>query len=91
MLIIDEIYTASRVECVGGKLIGVTEDGNLSKTILAFMIQSLHGKYRDVVKLVPVENLTTDVLLAHFNAIISSLSDVFFVIAISVDNHVINR
>jgi len=91
VLIIDEIYTASRVECSGGKLIGVTDEGRLSKTVLAFMLQSLCGKYKDVVKLVPVANLTTDILFQNFNAVMSSLSSVYFVIAVSVDNHVVNR
>ena len=91
VLIIDEIYTASRVECTGGKLIGVTDEGRLSKTVLAFMLQSICGKYKDVVKLVPVENLSTDILFQNFNAVMSSLSSVYFVIAVSLDNHVVNR
>ena len=91
LLIIDEIYVASRIELVDGRLVGVTDNGGVSKTVLVFMVQSIRSKYKDVVKVVPVDTLTTDLLLEQFHSVLQSISDIFHVFAISVDNHVVNR
>lgn len=44
-LIIDEVYTAQRVEYSNGSFLGLTDDGNPSKTVLAFMVQSTCSRY----------------------------------------------
>ena len=61
-LMVDEVYTVQRIEYTNGAFVGVTEDGSPAKTVLAFMVQSLHGKYKDVVCLVPVNRLDTVLL-----------------------------
>ena len=55
---IDEIYTAARIEYHQGEFTGFTDDGKVAKTVLAFMIESITSKFRDVVKLIPVDGLT---------------------------------
>ena len=72
VLLIDEVYTARRVECVSGKLVGLTEDGEISKTVLTFMVQSLRAKFKDVVQLVPLAGFSCDVLEMHFIAVLST-------------------
>jgi len=57
MLLIDEVYTAQRVEYCNGSYIGLMEDGRPTKTVLAFMVQSVCKICRDVVCLIPVEKL----------------------------------
>ena len=82
VLLIDEVYTAQRVEYSNGSSIGLTEDGRTAKTVLAFMVQSVCKNYRDVVCLVPIEKL---------DMVMEALDEIYFVAAVSVDNHICNR
>ena len=91
VLMIDEVYTAQRVEYSNGSFIGVTEDGTPTKTVLAFMIQSLMGNYKNVVCLIPVNKLDTHLLRSWFDHVTNALDDFCFVVAVSTDNHVCNR
>ena len=90
-LIIDEVYTAKRVEYQNEIFVGLTEDGLPAKTVLAFMIQSTCCKYKDVVCLIPVNKLDTTLLSCWFEKVMKALNDIFLVIAVSIDNHVCNR
>ena len=90
-LLIDEVYTAQKVEYENGKFIGLTSDGQIAKTVLTFMVQSISSKHKDVVCMVPMINLTTKHLRAWFNKVMSALNEIFLVVAVSVDNHVVNR
>ena len=90
-LMIDEVYTAQRVEYSNGAFIGLTEDGSPAKTVLVFMVQSACAKYKDVVCLVPINRLDSKLLRVWFDKVLVALHDIFFVVAVSVDNHVCNR
>ena len=57
MLLLDEVYTAQQVEYSDGSFVGLTEDSVPARSVLAFMVQSICGKYRDVVCLIPVIKL----------------------------------
>ena len=88
---IDEIYTASRVEYSNGSFIGLTEEGVPAKTVLAFMVQSMRSNYKDVVCLVPVNKLDTAILRRWFDTVMTAIDELMLVLAVSVDNHVCNR
>ena len=90
-LMIDEIYTASRIEYSNGSFIGLTDEGLPAKTVLAFMVQSIKSKYKDVVCLVPISKLDTATLRSWFDRVMISIDEFLLVSAISVDNHVCNR
>ena len=64
-LILDEIYTAQRMEYSNGKFIGITGNGEPAKTVVAFMVQSTSCEYKEVVCLVPVLQLTAAMLEKH--------------------------
>ena len=76
MLLIDEIYTAKRIEYSNGCFYGITENGEKTKTVLVFMLQSLQCKYRDVVKLVPTDLLTVSFLHKHFETVMEAIKSV---------------
>ena len=57
MIISDEVYAAKRIECSNETLVGITEEGQLAKTMLAFKSQLICSKFKDVVSLVPVIKL----------------------------------
>ena len=70
-------------------LVGLTEDGTPAKTVLAFVIQAVTGKYKDV-SLTPVNKLNTALLRDWFDCVSDGINDLFLIVAISVDNHVCN-
>ena len=91
ILLIDEVYVQKAVEYSGGKFFGTVE-GELSKTILCFMIKSLHHSYKDVVALIPTSRLTAASMYDHFLAVNRLLITAGFkVAALSVDNAAVNR
>lgn len=90
-LMIDEVYTAKRIEYANGSFTGLTEDGEPAKTVLTFMVQSTCSKFKDVVCLVPVNKLDSNLLRCWFDKVMEALNDILFIVAVSVDNHVCNR
>ena len=56
-LMLDEIYSAQRVEYCRGKFLGC-ENNEVTKTVLTFMVKSAAGNYQDVVCLVPVNKIS---------------------------------
>jgi len=91
VLMMDEVYTAQRVEYTNGTFVGLTEEGSPAKTVLAFMVQSICGNYKDVVCLVPVDKLDSSLLKCWFFKVMEFLKGIFNVVAVSADNHVCNR
>ena len=92
ILLIDEVYTAEKLEIdAKGQLVGMTDSNEPAKTVLVFMVKSLRAKFSEVVSLVPTRSLKADTLLEHFHKVILFLSSYLLVQAVSVDNHVVNR
>ena len=90
-LMIDEVYSAQRVEYSNGKFSGTIGDVP-SKTILCFMISSAKSKYKDMVSLCPIDALDAKLLHSLFLQALLGLEKVgFHVLAISVDNLSVNR
>ena len=73
VLLLDQVFMAKCVEYSDGSFVGLTEDGVPAKTVLAFMVQSICGKYRDVVCLIPVNKLNTDTSSHWFNRVLKSI------------------
>ena len=92
VLMLDEVYTAAKVEYQHGEFVGLAENGEVAKTLLVFMVQSLTSKFRDVVKLVPVSKLTSESLHIFTRSVMDKLHDIGLrVVALSADNHVVNQ
>ena len=91
VLMIDKVYTAQRIEYSNGNFVGLTEKGKLAKTVLTFKIQSVSHKFNDVVCLLPVNQFDSEFLKKWFDKVMFALNDLFFVVAVSVDNYVCNR
>ena len=73
---LDEVYTAQRVEYSNGAFVGLTEECTAAKTVLTFMIQSALGRYKDVVSLIPVNRLDTKLLQFWLMKVLKALHDI---------------
>ena len=76
-LLIDEIYTKKGTEYTHGKFFG-GENGTLAKTLLCLMIKSVAGKYRDVISMYPVNNLTAAKQYAMWWSAVKNLTEIGF-------------
>lgn len=91
VILIDEVFTARRIEYVNGRFFGYQGEA-ASKTLLCIMVKSVAGKFCDVVSLTPITNCTSKDVKRHFDAVLVALKQVELdVVAISVDNHTSNR
>lgn len=89
---IDEIYVVKRVEYSGGKIHGMTTEGNVASTLLCFMVKSLACKFMDVVAIYPMSKLTAEKQYECYKEVNKLLSSVSLTTAaISVDNASTNR
>ena len=90
VLIIDKVYSAQSVDYSNGNFVGQTEKSKRAKTVLTFIIQSVSYKYNDVVCLLPVNQFDSEFLKKWFDKVMVAHNGLFFVVAVSVDNHVCN-
>ena len=91
ILIVDEIYSAQRVEYSNGRFFG-QKNGEPTKTMLGLMIKSVAGKYSDMIALVPQTKLNSEVLKSEFDKVFEATTVVgFHMVATLADNHRINR
>ena len=91
LLVIDEIYTAKRLEFFNGVMHGITESGDTASTILCFMIQPLNCNFKEVIGLISLRGLSVELLQSHFVTVMAKLKDYVFVQAILMNNLSTNR
>ena len=72
---INEVYTAQRIEYSNGYFVGLTEEDKGAKTVFTFMILSVPHKYKDVVCLLPVNQLGTEFLKKWFDKVVVAPND----------------
>nr|XP_040571700.1 uncharacterized protein LOC121120871 [Lepeophtheirus salmonis]XP_040571701.1 uncharacterized protein LOC121120871 [Lepeophtheirus salmonis] len=87
-LMIDEVFSAQRVEFVKGMLLGC-EDNQTTKTGLTFMIKSARRKYMFVVGLVQVAKTPAELIYNQYTPIMNTLHQIRF-IDVSVDSQPAN-
>lgn len=91
---IDEIYMQPRLCFKGGSVLGASayDSSKIAKTSQVFMISAIFSKYRDVVCIVPVLNLTGLQLFELLSKILKEVEDIGFkVLAVVSDNNCVNR
>lgn len=92
-LMVDEIYIKPYLDYKGGNVVGMAENtNNLATTVHVLMVQSLQSSYKEVVKILPVKNITAESL---HTAILETIKDLenltFFVIGVVTDNNKVNK
>ena len=81
-LLIDEIHCSKQVQYAHGRFYG-NENGNITKTLLCFMIKSVAGKYRDIIAMVHISNLNADKQYTIWCNTASALKEIGFVIVLT--------
>ena len=90
-LSMDEVYTAQSVELTGGRVYGETA-GVVTKTLFCTHINSVAGKYEDMISMLPVPHVTRDDIEETFNKVLKSLTEIGFkVVSVTTDNHRTNQ
>lgn len=90
-LAMDEVYTCQSVELAGGRIYGETE-GNVTKTLFCTHINSVAGKYTDMVSMMPVPHVKKDDIEVTFKQVLQGLTEVgFIVVSVTTDNHRSNQ
>ncbi|QQP35180.1 Putative LOC101234561, partial [Caligus rogercresseyi] len=90
-LLVDEVATAKRVEYSNGAFFGY-EEMEPTKTVLAFLITSICGKYKDIVGLYPVVKLNAELLAQLHKTAREAAAEAGFSVRASIcDGHSVNR
>lgn len=86
-IIIDEVYSSSQIEFSGGKFYGF-EHQEPTKTLLCFMIKSIAGRYNDVIAMVPLVKISSEIIKTWFDKVLEAVTNIGFdVVAVLTDAH----
>lgn len=90
---IDEIYVKSKINFKSNNLIGYAENSNnIAKTMLCFMINSIYGPMKEIVKLIPVYNINGQQQCEYTKNVINFVQSIGFkVLTITTDNNRVNQ
>ena len=93
LIMIDEIHLKLYVDYKGGVIVGMAYDNsNMANRAFVFMIKSIVSSYKDVAYILPVKEITADVLFTVLKNIILKLEAINFrVVMVVTDNNSINR
>lgn len=92
-LIFDEVYVHQTIDYHQGRFSGLCDsNGAMAHTVLCFMINSLSGKFCDVVAMFALDRLTVDILTQCFLSALAVAMKAGFHVAVTIcDNHIVNR
>lgn len=93
-LCIDEIYVNSKLEYKSKKVTGYADNNcnDLAKTVVCFMISSPFGRFKEIVRLIPVSSLTGQQLKDYSLEVINFVQIIGFrVLCIITDNNRVNQ
>lgn len=93
ILQVDEIYISPRLDYRASAVIGSASNNNeLAKTVVTFMISSAFGSLNEVVKFFPANNIKGSDLAILIGQVINFVQQCNFeVLCVITDNHSINR
>ena len=86
-LAMDEVYTAQCMELAGGRMYSQAA-GNITKTLFCAHINSVAGKYEDMVSMMPVSHVTAADIDQTFHNVLTGLTELGFkVVSVPTGNH----
>lgn len=89
-LAMDEVHTAQSVELAGGRVCG--KPAGITKTLFCAHINSLAGKYEDLISMFPVAKVTREDMEENFNKVLKGLTELGYkVVSVTTGNHHTNH
>ncbi|KAG0727943.1 hypothetical protein GWK47_033558 [Chionoecetes opilio] len=90
-LALDEVYLAQGVELAAGTVTDETREGNVARTLLCTMINSIAGRYEDMISMDPIESISADRQVDIFLQVLQGLTEVGYqVVSVTTDGHKVN-
>lgn len=92
-LVLDEVYVEPRLHFKGGSVYGSSSNNNdIAKTAQVFMVSSVLSDYKDIVCIVPVNNMSSEYLKTEILCIVTELESIGLqVLSLISDNNLVNR
>ena len=78
----DEVHTRKSVDYQNGHFFGF-ENGKVTKSLLSLMVNSIAGKYRDIVSMTPIHNINAETLSTLWRNCLEALTNIGFNVKIT--------
>jgi hypothetical protein len=72
-ILIDKVYAAKRIEYQNGKFYGF-KNSQVTKTLLCFMVKSVAGKYKDIVAMVPLSSISSEIINKWYQRVLHAVT-----------------
>ena len=85
VILLDEVHSDSKVQYKNGNFYGL-ENGVVTKSLLCTMLKSVAGKYRDIISMSPISNISSEKVRTVWMNVAENLTKLGFDVAVSMND-----